>query len=68
MPYGCGTWPAYWFVGPSWPNNGEIDVIEGVDNQDHSYLSMTLHTSNGCDFKNVPKGFQLHIEKIRSNG
>eukprot|EP00490_Sorites_sp_Unknown_P029302 CAMPEP_0114670358 /NCGR_PEP_ID=MMETSP0191-20121206/39418_1 /TAXON_ID=126664 /ORGANISM="Sorites sp." /LENGTH=212 /DNA_ID=CAMNT_0001927801 /DNA_START=68 /DNA_END=706 /DNA_ORIENTATION=+ len=55
MPHGCGTWPAYWFVGPSWPNNGEIDVIEGVDNQ--VYDQMTLHTSNGCDFKNIPQNF-----------
>lgn len=20
MPEGCGTWPAFWTVGPSWPN------------------------------------------------
>jgi hypothetical protein len=26
MPTGCGTWPAYWMVGPDWPNSGEIDV------------------------------------------
>lgn len=24
MPWGCGTWPAYWLLGPDWPNNGEI--------------------------------------------
>ena len=23
---GCGTWPAFWLVGPNWPNGGEIDV------------------------------------------
>lgn len=20
MPQGCGTWPAFWLVGPNWPN------------------------------------------------
>ena len=20
MPVGCGTWPAFWLVGPNWPN------------------------------------------------
>lgn len=24
MPYGCGTWPAYWLLGPDWPTQGEI--------------------------------------------
>jgi len=47
MPVGCGTWPAFWTCGPSWPNYGEIDIIEGVDNQETDLT--TLHTSNGCD-------------------
>ncbi|KAI8066318.1 beta-1,3-1,4-glucanase [Gongronella butleri] len=46
MPVGCGTWPAYWLVGPNWPNSGEIDVIEGVNTQ--STNQVTLHTSDGC--------------------
>jgi len=48
MPYGCGVWPAFWFMGPNWPYNGEIDVVENInlatDNQ------ATLHTGNTCDF------------------
>lgn len=55
MPGGvCGTWPAFWMLGADWPNNGEIDVVEGVNDQ--ATNSMTLHTgqgavvSNGTDF------------------
>ena len=24
VPWGCGTWPAYWLLGPNWPYTGEI--------------------------------------------
>ncbi|KAK4896775.1 hypothetical protein LTR27_005369 [Elasticomyces elasticus] len=46
MPTGCGTWPAFWLVGPNWPNEGEIDIIEGVNEQ--ATNAMTLHTKSGC--------------------
>ncbi|EIW80134.1 glycoside hydrolase family 16 protein [Coniophora puteana RWD-64-598 SS2] len=46
MPTGCGTWPAVWEVGQDWPNNGEIDIVEGVNSQEPN--QSTLHTSNGC--------------------
>lgn len=35
-----------WMVGPNWPNQGEIDVIEGVHL--NTYNQVTLHTSPGC--------------------
>jgi len=47
MPTGCGTWPAWWTVGPNWPNSGEIDIIEGVNTQ--NFDQTTLHTNPGCD-------------------
>ena len=46
IPVGCGTWPAYWLVGPNWPTGGEIDIIEGVNLQ--ATNQMTLHTNAGC--------------------
>lgn len=46
MPFGCSVWPAWWSVGPNWPSGGEIDVLEGVHNQDTNQY--TLHTSPGC--------------------
>ncbi|KAF8817403.1 glycoside hydrolase family 16 protein [Phlegmacium glaucopus] len=46
MPHGCGTWPAYWSVGPDWPGGGEIDIIEGVHNQPTNQY--TLHASADC--------------------
>ncbi|KAH8732777.1 concanavalin A-like lectin/glucanase domain-containing protein [Phaeosphaeriaceae sp. PMI808] len=46
MPFGCGTWPAFWTLGPNWPKGGEIDILEGVN--DFTNNGMTLHTSPGC--------------------
>ncbi len=47
MPVGCGVWPAFWTVGPGWPNAGEIDIIEGVNSATTN--AITLHTSAGCN-------------------
>ncbi|PGH36908.1 endo-1,3(4)-beta-glucanase [[Emmonsia] crescens] len=51
MPGGiCGTWPAFWTFGPNWPNNGEIDIIEGVHEQAGNFMAM--HTRSGCSITN----------------
>lgn len=55
MPTGCGVWPAFWAVGPNWPKQGEIDIIEGVNLQTTN--SMTLHTSAGCTVANSSTAF-----------
>jgi len=46
MPHGCSVWPAYWSVGPNWPHGGEVDILEGT--QDQPTNQYTLHTSEGC--------------------
>ncbi|KAJ6499360.1 glycoside hydrolase family 16 protein [Mycena sanguinolenta] len=49
MPAGCATWPAFWTLskaGP-WPHGGEIDIIEGVNNNTDNLSS--LHTTPNCN-------------------
>mmetsp|Transcript_19547 Transcript_19547/g.29286 ORF Transcript_19547/g.29286 Transcript_19547/m.29286 type:complete len:452 (-) Transcript_19547:86-1441(-) len=54
MPSGAGVWPAFWLTDEqNWPNNGEIDIVEGINNQ--SVAKTALHTSEDCDmFAHVP--------------
>jgi hypothetical protein len=47
-------------VGPHWPAAGEIDIIEGVNDQ--STNSMTLHTSAGCSVKNDASLFSGRLD------
>lgn len=48
MPTGCGVWPAWWLTDEdNWPRNGEIDVVEGINDQ--QVVKTALHTSDHCD-------------------
>ena len=44
--------PAFWMLGVAseWPNSGEIDIIEGIN--DNANNALTLHTSEGCSIMN----------------
>ncbi len=54
IPAGCGTWPAFWLTDEDhWPYNGEIDIVEGVNDQ--SNAKTALHTSESCSmYAQVP--------------
>ncbi|KAH9832606.1 concanavalin A-like lectin/glucanase domain-containing protein [Rhodofomes roseus] len=53
MPTGCGTWPAYWTVSATatWPDGGEIDIIEGVNTNTQNQI--TLHSGADCTLNNT---------------
>ncbi|KAK5095182.1 hypothetical protein LTR70_003660 [Exophiala xenobiotica] len=42
----CGTWPAFWTLGPNWPYTGEVDIMEGVNANMNNVMS--LHTNETC--------------------
>jgi hypothetical protein len=46
MPTGCGSWPAFWTNGPTWPLTGEIDIVEAV--HDYTNNQATIHADHGC--------------------
>ncbi|KAI5782276.1 concanavalin A-like lectin/glucanase domain-containing protein [Pyronema domesticum] len=52
LPWGCGSWPAFWTFGAPWPFMGEIDIIEGVHLARNN--SMVVHVPPGdcsCQLK-----------------
>lgn len=50
VPTGCATWPAFWTVTEdldSWPNGGEIDIMENANDQYAGNLA-SIHTNTSC--------------------
>ncbi|KAK2461896.1 hypothetical protein APHAL10511_006359 [Amanita phalloides] len=64
-PWGCGVWPAFWTVGDgNWPDTGEIDIIEGVHDNEHNQV--TWHTTSGCYLTTPPQEYTGTI--VATNG
>lgn len=53
LPYGCSVWPSIWTLGPDWPDGGEIDIIEGINQMPSNQYAM--HTTPGCFHTTPPE-------------
>lgn len=57
LPCGVGTWPAIWMLGSkgSWPDDGEIDIMEQVGRTPSQILG-TIHTKSNNGGNGAQKG------------
>ena len=68
IPSGQGVWPAWWLMGKTtgnnkWALNGEIDIIEQVNNEPTNHSTLHTNTKPGDTECN-----QAHVPGISSGG
>jgi beta-glucanase (GH16 family) len=69
LPYGNGTWPAFWMLGVNidenggdtpWPASGEIDIMEFYGSKDNGAIEANIHYA-GVDGKHRQMGARKFI-------
>ncbi|KAJ7669298.1 glycoside hydrolase family 16 protein [Mycena polygramma] len=66
MPAVCGAWPAVWFTGANWPQDGEIDVVEGVSLYNQNIYS--VHTGSGCSITSSAVSAMSKVTIVQAEG
>jgi len=76
VPYGQGTWPAFWMLGdtagqPNWPTSGEIDIMEEVGS-DPQTVDGTIHgpgfVDNGIERRTTLPGRAVLADGFHTYG
>ncbi len=70
LPYGRGTWPAFWMLGENigsvgWPACGEIDIMEHVG-YDMNRIHGTIHTETYNHMNGTQKGGSTTVSAVDS--
>lgn len=68
LPKGTGTWPAIWLLPKentygSWPNSGEIDIMEHVG-YEHGIVHATTHSQKYYWKANTQKSGQIGVDNV----
>lgn len=73
LPSGRGTWPAIWmypenlgYGNGSWPDNGEIDILEHVG-FNPGWIHGTLHTHNNSSMTGNPRGAKFFVSSAEND-
>ena len=74
LPYGEGIWPAFWMLGAnidenggdtSWPQCGEIDILELYGSKDDGVIESNIHYANENEEHESMGAVSYHLERGR---